>query len=605
MPTPGRRTGIVHAAPEDTFACCGCSSDSSAARLAAGGSWRIRPRPGQPEKNRGCRSTVSVEAWSPETWRTDRSPIPGSQGLHCGQESRLTHNETQPDRRHGAAHTAAGMVIGDESTAMLTALGAQTALRSSGVQSATAMAAAEDAAAICVMGRGGRGSSRGDGRGGRGGRGGPVGRHGGPGGTQGKGGCEGQDGCGGIVPEGAPEAAAQRTQAEGEAGAAPEVAEEERWLREARRRADRAVAKAAAAAPSSAAAEAVRRTELARKAAVVRLQAAVRGAATRRQWRHVLTVLARHRSEAKAAVLAAEATARSEVEARSRAAEAAVLAAEAAAASRVGAERLAREAEWEEMATALIRQAVRHTSEMEARLVARRLVVVEASGEDADAATQTDSVEAAETGTQTAMFSLGRRVVAAAVQTESCGSDGPAESAREVVVGRQLHPAQAKAVERAERAAERVERLQAEAEAMAARYRVEGAAAQETAPTAPTATTPTSNEAPKGAVGSGGKQRKKAQLRRQAAAEGVDVRAWAASKAERRRQLLADAWEGMLAPGTEGLDQRVAWAHEDRMARRQATEEYWGEAAASRCFWEAARWRGEEGSRFSVLDAVE
>ena len=94
------------------------------------------------------------------------------------------------------------------------------------------------------------------------------------------------------------------------------------------------------------------------------------------------------------------------------------------------------------------------------------------------------------------------------------------------------------------------------------------------------ATTPTSHEVPKVAVGSGGKQRKKAQLRRQAAAEGVDVRAWAASKAERRRQLLAGAWE-------------------------QGAAEYGGEAAASRCFWEAARWHGEEGSRFSVLDAVE
>ena len=96
------------------------------------------------------------------------------------------------------------------------------------------------------------------------------------------------------------------------------------------------------------------------------------------------------------------------------------------------------------------------------------------------------------------------------------------------------------------------------------------------------------SEMPKAAVGSGGKQRKKAQLRKQAAAEGVDVRSWAASKAERKRQLLAEAWEGMLAPGMEGLDQRIG-----------------EEAAASRCFWEAARWHGEEGSRFSVLDAVE
>ena len=115
------------------------------------------------------------------------------------------------------------------------------------------------------------------------------------------------------------------------------------------------------------------------------------------------------------------------------------------------------------------------------------------------------------------------------------------------------------------------------------------------------------SEVPRVAVGSGGKQRKKAQLRRQAAAEGMDVRAWAASKAERRRHLLAEAWAGMLAPGVEGFDQRIAWAQEDRMARRQAgrgMEEHGGEAEASMCFWEAAGWRGE-GSRFSVLDAVE
>jgi hypothetical protein len=271
----------------------------------------------------------------------------------------------------------------------------------------------------------------------------------------------------------------------------------------------------------------------------------------------------------------------------------------------VEAARLEREAEGEEMAAALIRQAVRHAAEAETKAAARRLVVVEASSEDADAATQTDPAEAAEVGTQTAVFSLGRRMVAVAVQTEGHDPDVLAEPAQEVVVGRQLHPAQAKAVERAERAAERVEQLQAAVEATATRYRVEGAAAQETAPAA-TATTP--SEVPKVTVGSGGKQRKKAQLRRQAAAEGVDVRSWAASKAERKRQLLAEAWEGMLAPGVEGLDQRIAWAQEDRRARRQTgqgAEEYRGEAAASRCFWEAARWHGEEGSRFSVLDAVE
>lgn len=483
------------------------------------------------------------------------------------------------------------------------------ALRSTGVRSGTAMAAAEDAAALCGSSRSGRGRGRGDGRGGRGGRGGRADGRGGLRGerdTGGGGGQNGHDGNNARV-EGS-EAATRRAQAESKAEAAPEAVEvEERWLREARRRADRALAKASAVAPSRAAVEAARRVESAGKvAAAINLQPALRGAAVRRPWRHVLAVLARYRAGAKEAVLAAEAAATSEVEAQRWVAEAAGLA-ETTAASRVEAVRLESEEEWEEMAAALVRQAVWHTVEAETRVAARRLVVVEASSEDADTATQTDPVKAAAVGTQTAVFSLGQRMVAAAVQTESCGTDGLAEPVREVVVGRQLHPAQAKAVERAERAAERVEQLQAAAEATAARYRAEGAAAQETAPTAAITTTTALSEVPRVAVGSGGKQRKKAQLRRQAAAEGMDVRAWAASKAERRRHLLAEAWEGMLAPGVEGFDQRIAWAQEDRMARRQAgrgMEEYGGEVEASRSFWEAAGWRGE-GSRFSVLDAVE
>ena len=277
-----------------------------------------------------------------------------------------------------------------------------------------------------------------------------------------------------------------------------------------------------------------------------------------------------------------------------------------AAASQIEAARLKSEAEWEAMADALIRQVVRHTMETEAKKAARRLAVVEASEQDADAATQTDPAVAVEAGTQTAMFSLGRGTAETAVQAECCCPEGLTEPEREVVVGRQLHPAQAKAVERAERAAERVEQLQAEAEAMAARYRVEGTATQETAPTANTFT---AGEASKVAVGSGGKQRKKAQLRRQAAAEGVDVRSWVASKAERKRQLMVEAWAGMLAPGEEGLGQRLAWAQEDQRARLQAGQgtECVGEAVASRGFWEAAQWRGAEGqgSSFSTIDEVE
>ena len=103
----------------------------------------------------------------------------------------------------------------------------------------------------------------------------------------------------------------------------------------------------------------------------MQLQAVARGAAVRRQWRHILAVLARYRAIAQVAVLTAE----------------------AAAMSRMEAERSKAEAEWEGMAAALIWQAVRRAQETEAKAVARRLVVVDASDEDADAATQTDPVQ--------------------------------------------------------------------------------------------------------------------------------------------------------------------------------------------------------------------
>ena len=82
-----------------------------------------------------------------------------------------------------------------------------------------------------------------------------------------------------------------------------------------------------------------------------------------------------------------------------------------------------------------------------------------------------------------------------------------------------------------------------------------------------------------------------------------------ASKAERKRQLMAEAWAGMLAPGEEGLGQRLAWAQEDQRARLQARQgtECAREAETSRGFWEAAQWPCAEGqgSRFSMIDEVE
>ena len=73
VPTPGRRPEIVIAVTENMSACCEGYSGSSAARLAAGGSWRIRPRPGQAKKSRRCQSTITIEAWSLETMGENRS----------------------------------------------------------------------------------------------------------------------------------------------------------------------------------------------------------------------------------------------------------------------------------------------------------------------------------------------------------------------------------------------------------------------------------------------------------------------------------------------------------------------------------------------------
>ena len=179
VPTLGRRSEIVNAVTEGTSACCAGCSACSATRLAAGSSWRIRPRPGQPEKSKGCQSTISVEAWSLETWGKDGSQVFGSQGRNCGQESWLPHNKTQQDRRHVAAQMAAGIAAGEGTTALLSTPGAQVTRRPSGVRSEAAVAAAEGAAAVCVDGRSGRGRGRGDGRGGRGGRGGRADRCGG------------------------------------------------------------------------------------------------------------------------------------------------------------------------------------------------------------------------------------------------------------------------------------------------------------------------------------------------------------------------------------------------------------------------------------------
>jgi hypothetical protein len=74
----------------------------------------------------------------------------------------------------------------------------------------------------------------------------------------------------------------------------------------------------------------------------------------------------------------------------------------------------------------------------------------------------------------------------------------------EISIGRQLHPAQARALERAEEAAARIEQVQAQVEARAARYEV------------PART--------------GGRQARKEAVRRRAAAAGMDVLGWTVAK---------------------------------------------------------------------------
>ena len=132
-------------------------------------------------------------------------------------------------------------------------------------------------------------------------------------------------------------------------------------------------------------------------------------------------------------------------------------------------------------------------------------------------------LSAAEVSTQTQGISSGG--VSVETQTEAQRGeaavlDGGARLS-EMVVGKHLHPAQARAVERAERAAARIEELSAVAEASAARYRA--------APTAPAAL---ATAAP---ARTGGRQVRKEQARRRAAVAGMDTLAWTRAEDERRR----------------------------------------------------------------------
>ena len=206
----------------------------------------------------------------------------------------------------------------------------------------------------------------------------------------------------------------------------------------------------------------------------------------------------------------------------------------------------------------------------------RRLAVVEETWHDVDAATQTEARAVVGVGSQTE--------AACATQVAGC----------EMVVGRQLHPAQAEAVARAERAAAQLERLRKQAEAAAARYQVTDDAAEVQSAEA---TAQKTAQVSKVATPTGGRQRRKQHVRRQAAAAGMDVLSWTASG----RQQQGDAEVASQAEWQRALEQRLDVAHEQWMRRQRHAsvgDERIGEAEASRRFWQAA-----QASGINLLDA--
>jgi hypothetical protein len=229
-----------------------------------------------------------------------------------------------------------------------------------------------------------------------------------------------------------------------------------------------------------------------------------------------------------------------------------------AAAARAEADRAEMAAECEGMAAALVRQAV--AAPVAAR-PGRRLVVVEECEGETEVGTQTEVVG----------------VATMAVQTEAVAA---AEEAVEMVVGRRLHPAQAEAVARAERAAARIEQVQLKVEAAASRY---SEAAQELSPSVELST-----QAQKIASPTGGRQLRKARERRQAAAAGIDVLSLTSGKQQRRRELAEVGSEGQALQAL--LERRLDAAHEEWLQRQHAQGgAYVGEAQASVRFWQAAQ----------------
>ena len=256
-----------------------------------------------------------------------------------------------------------------------------------------------------------------------------------------------------------------------------------------------------------------------------------------------------------------------EVERRLKEAEAARMAAVAEAAeakaevAKARADRAEMESEWEGVAAALVRLSI-ESQEVASVESMQRLPVVEACWEEEDVGTQTE-IGVTEQGCQT-------DPTEEVMEGGECRAEGKSGTV-EVVVGRQLHPAQARAVERAERAAAQVERMQVEMERVAGRYR---ASEREVAGQVESAA-----RGQQGVSLKGGRQVKKARLRRQAAAAGMDVLSWTLSK------------------GSQDNMEVGAWRQP--MGQRQTRSAYVGEAEASRRFWQAAQSVG-----ISVLDGM-
>lgn len=165
-----------------------------------------------------------------------------------------------------------------------------------------------------------------------------------------------------------------------------------------------------------------------------------------------------------------------------------------------------------------------------------------------DASTQTRQAVSACVSSQT----LEMEMVTAETQTprKECGATAAHAETEEpesalgtvTTVGPRMHPAQVEAIQRAERAAARLEQLQADTERRAEAYR--------SPPSTPTRT--------------GGRQIKKAQLRRQAAAAGVEVADWMAARGPRLQH-------GTWFEDARGvLEQRLDLAHEEWKRKQDA-----------------------------------